>query len=602
MRQKYIRHFAGLFAFLMLVTANPLSLKAQDTNSETSTTPETIVDDVIQNLEGEKEEGMLEKTVDEAIRSLDDSSKDRLINAVKGVEKRIREQTRDFRKQLRDNPGKAKEIRQKIEELQKVNRKLRSKAIQKDSTIIEDLKTKPRQMNLYEVRWGNLTRARQKCTSIGEELIRKSLNEGGIPKACIKTDNKQTYKGVISVDKGTLKIRKPLLFEKNDQFTEEAGSAVSFESVINGHWDGMILQYFPENKENREEEATSDNKVQITVSIGDLNETYAGAEIFGRKDIGNHHHIEFKPLARLFSGISKEKQNEIIENKIKIKEKMGRVQQKMEEVRLLSEDGNEVKAIEEVLEEMNEYNFDDITAAEIEAEMDLVVADLDQNQEGRKIRNQAQLLKRKLSHWKEKAKERKYQKKLIPFKDTDDDDWFTEFVSKAKNRGIFNGYKDKEGNALGEFRPGNHITVAEILKVGLEASGKGESEEVANPTLEAAAGHWAKRYVKRAEELKLDLVREKKLDLNRPATRGEVIRMMLETLDIKPEKVTKTDFSDVSMKHRHAAYIQYAKSLGIVSGDSGKTTFRPDEPINRAEASKIADQMMENIVGNTITE
>ncbi len=75
--------------------------------------------------------------------------------------------------------------------------------------------------------------------------------------------------------------------------------------------------------------------------------------------------------------------------------------------------------------------------------------------------------------------------------------------------------------------------------------------------------------------------------------------MMLEALGVEPDAITKTSFSDLARAHKHAAYIEYAKELGIVSGDAGKTTFRPDAPVNRAEAAKIANQIIELLLGGS---
>jgi hypothetical protein len=115
--------------------------------------------------------------------------------------------------------------------------------------------------------------------------------------------------------------------------------------------------------------------------------------------------------------------------------------------------------------------------------------------------------------------------------------------------------------------------------------------------LAAALNHWAKAYVARAEELGLDIVGEGDADLNRPATRGEVIRMMLEAAGIEPDPIGGTSFSDVPPGHKHAAFIELGNELGIVSGDDNATTFRPNDPINRAEVSKIANQIIEILLG-----
>ena len=79
-------------------------------------------------------------------------------------------------------------------------------------------------------------------------------------------------------------------------------------------------------------------------------------------------------------------------------------------------------------------------------------------------------------------------------------------------------------------------------------------------------------------------------DLNRPATRGEVIRMILEASGVKPDTATLEkveQFADISRSHPDFEYIMEARRLGIIDGDKGLNTFRPDENINRAESTKI---------------
>lgn len=439
--------------------------------------------------------------------------------------------------------------------------------------------------HLYEIRWGKLDNRREACREMDEDDLKEALEEGDIPEDCRAESTQIDYKGEISVNTGELEIYKTFLFENNDEVIVEKGNAVQFNSTIFGHNDGLILKYTPSDE-------NSDEKAQITVKIGNLDKTFNGNEALGRHNIGNGHTIDIKQLANILPSHAKADQERIIENKLKVRSKVTDLQSRIQKLRLLDRAGDDAEdEVEDVIDEVDDYNFDDQTANELEAEIEAVIESLSDGADEGEVRAKIKELKDKLKELKDKAKDRKFRQKLIPFRDTDDDDWFTEFASAAKERGIFTGYKDDNGNELGEFRPSRDITVAEILKVGLETSQKGQAN--GTPNLGSAASHWAKGYVKKGEELELDIVTENDLDLNRPATRSEVVRMMLEALGVDPEAVSNTDFSDVSANHKNAAFIQYAKKMGIVSGDSGKTTFRPDAPINRAEAAKIANLIVE---------
>jgi hypothetical protein len=82
-----------------------------------------------------------------------------------------------------------------------------------------------------------------------------------------------------------------------------------------------------------------------------------------------------------------------------------------------------------------------------------------------------------------------------------------------------------------------------------------------------------------------------------PATRAEVIRTILEVLDIPIGASAVTPggvpyYGDVPQNHPHANAIAAATFYGLTAGDTAPDgtplgTFRPDDPMNRAEAAKI---------------
>ena len=395
------------------------------------------------------------------------------------------------------------------------------------------------------------------------------------------------------MDSGTLKIQRKVLFEKNDAITTEEGKEIAFSSIINGHWDGLIVEYTPE--ENAEKE------VSMSISIGDLSGTYTGSDIIGRKDIGNDHVFQIRKVGNIIAGLTKANQEKLLAQKLKIQDRINAFRDRIYRLKLLNAGGDSLDDIEEIIDETEEYNFDETSTTEVQSEINTALNELDDDVSDSTTAAIAERLRKRIQEIKEKAKNRKFQQNLIPFKDTDDTEWYTQYIGPIKSRGIISGYRDANGNELGEFRPANNITVAEILKIGLETAGQGQSTS-GEPKMTAAQHHWAKGYVKKAEELGLNIVADNNTDLNRPATRAEVVRMILEALGITPDAITTTSFSDVGITHPHAAFIEYAKALGVISGDAGKTTFRPDDPINRAEAAKIANQIIENVMGEDVSE
>lgn len=180
----------------------------------------------------------------------------------------------------------------------------------------------------------------------------------------------------------------------------------------------------------------------------------------------------------------------------------------------------------------------------------------------------------------------RYSANLGSFTDVNDSSWEGYFVLKAKSLGAIDGYKTKDNVVTGAFGPNNDVLVGELLKIALELSDNGTSDKV--PTLTSAKTHWAKGYAARAEELKLSIVQDTKLDLNRQATRAEVIQTLLESFSMSPDLITKSSFADVSPFANYARFVEFARKLGIVSGDDGKNTFRPLDKISRAETAKMA--------------
>ncbi|MDP7477333.1 MAG: S-layer homology domain-containing protein [Candidatus Peribacteraceae bacterium] len=177
------------------------------------------------------------------------------------------------------------------------------------------------------------------------------------------------------------------------------------------------------------------------------------------------------------------------------------------------------------------------------------------------------------------------------FRDVADADWFNPFVAFLAEWGIVSGYKDSSGQPTGEYRLGNQVTIAEILKMAMEAAQVDEQNCTNTPLHPQAGNHWATSYVACAEQMNVRLLNPRlPADLNRPAKRGEVLTVIHDTFsdDVLPLYSSFTD----SQGHQYESDIAYANLYGIVSGDTTSEgievgTFRPDDAINRAEVAKI---------------
>lgn len=179
----------------------------------------------------------------------------------------------------------------------------------------------------------------------------------------------------------------------------------------------------------------------------------------------------------------------------------------------------------------------------------------------------------------------------VIFGDVPQSAWFATYVRSAAEAGIVNGYRDDRGHLTGEFGPGNNITVAEALKIAVE--GAGYTTDKYAFKIQSGVNHWSSAYVSvaRAEDFPVILSSLRRLD--RAATRSEVAAIFTAAFQQQTEDVMMgTQFTDVDNKMEFAASIEVLSRDGVVSGDTdiqgqATGTFRPNQPINRAEVVKM---------------
>jgi hypothetical protein len=168
--------------------------------------------------------------------------------------------------------------------------------------------------------------------------------------------------------------------------------------------------------------------------------------------------------------------------------------------------------------------------------------------------------------------------------------WYAPFVSLVVEENIATGYADETGKPKGEFGVTNPVTFAEVLKMALNAAGK-DADSLPPPRNTSAQGTWASSFVAEAEALALSVFAPS-LDVHTPASRGAVVQTILEVMGIPTGIKIDAPFTDVPSNHPYAQAIATAAAYGLISGDTDAQgnalhTFRPDEPIVRAEVAKI---------------
>lgn len=185
--------------------------------------------------------------------------------------------------------------------------------------------------------------------------------------------------------------------------------------------------------------------------------------------------------------------------------------------------------------------------------------------------------------------------RAIPFRDVHVTSWYSQSVATLIERGIVSGYKSEDGRHLGLFGPADPITYAEAAKIALEA-GRTSNFAVGAPKNQAALFHWASRYIAQAEEVD-PIVYIATLEIDSPAPRGAVLHTLMRAFGISAKHTSSSPYRDLRPSHPFAEAILTATELGIVSGDtdaSGKPigTFRPNDPIVRAEVAKIVAKLL----------
>lgn len=398
-----------------------------------------------------------------------------------------------------------------------------------------------------------------------------------------------TYSGTLTLTgDGTLKILKTYLFEEDssDEVTTEEGTTVAWTSKIAGHWDSVLVQFVPDG--DTTDDVTTERG--LTLTIGNYSDTFDTKDAFGVFEIddGTGNQVEI----RNFMGNAGEVHEEFIEAKLDLADSLSDFAAALETAEESGSYSDELLAeLQEVYDHLSDYNFVPGTYGLAQRALVQLTNSINNGETESELQGLLNKLKEQYESAKENARKRKFALGILKFKDVDDDNdaWYYDYVDHLSGLGILSGYKDENGNALGEFRPSWNITYAEALKVALLSTG--QEIQSGDPTNYYADSHWAKDYVYTGELLDLSVLDDQYLDLNTEITRGEFVRLILEALSVEPGSYSSYQFPDIS-GDENAAYIQYAYEQGIVSGNPDGN-FYPDRSINRAEVSKIMSKVIE---------
>ncbi len=206
---------------------------------------------------------------------------------------------------------------------------------------------------------------------------------------------------------------------------------------------------------------------------------------------------------------------------------------------------------------------------------------------------------------------------FIVFEDAPLDAWFANYVFTAAKTGIMGGYKNDDGTSNGLFGPNDSVSLAQLAKIAHEIASIDETVTMAFPVnpIAGSGSNWYQLYWASAESLHWQAFNPVPVettasgalvfdDPNRPATRGEVVATLLQSLDIPKVWAKGNLFADVAYDAEYADSIETAASHGIIAGsvdpeNSLQILFRPEDPINRAEMAKVVSLTLELVREDT---
>ncbi|WP_424767299.1 S-layer homology domain-containing protein [Paenibacillus sp. sgz302251] len=187
------------------------------------------------------------------------------------------------------------------------------------------------------------------------------------------------------------------------------------------------------------------------------------------------------------------------------------------------------------------------------------------------------------------------------FKDENDLKWAMEYIMRLSSKGVFTGYED------GTFQPNKKISRIETLTAAVRLMGlRAQAESAAEMSTDLHFRDadkierkypWAVGYVAVALENDLFSETDTEVKPEENATRLWSTILLIKALKLEDEAKalnnTKLDFKDAKEIPAGAVgYVALALQKGIITGyeDKRGKTFRPNQPVTRAELAALLDR------------
>lgn len=165
--------------------------------------------------------------------------------------------------------------------------------------------------------------------------------------------------------------------------------------------------------------------------------------------------------------------------------------------------------------------------------------------------------------------------------------WTRGYIPYLVEKNVLNGYKLASGTSV--FKPEDKVTRAEFIKMLDETFGLVETAEV--PYLDVKATDWHHPYFAKAIAQGYILNYGSYATPNGQLTREEAITLLVRYLDLSDaEKAPASTFADYnSITSYYRDPVMAAVKAGLIEGyaENGKTYFKPQNTLTRAEALTI---------------
>lgn len=169
------------------------------------------------------------------------------------------------------------------------------------------------------------------------------------------------------------------------------------------------------------------------------------------------------------------------------------------------------------------------------------------------------------------------------FSDVPEDHWAAQYINELSSKNVINGYPD------GRFGPSDTLTNGQFLKLIMTATFNGLNFNIVEPDFD----HWAANYLKVAENNGIvdgEYVVINKENIDQPINRITVVKILsLCDLEIREskQKIADLKFKDIdNLAAGEQTLLAHAVGIKVINGYEDNT-FRPENNLTRAEASKI---------------